>query len=82
MIRTRGEGTHQLGIKRDVEYAANYAAGQLGIAPDVVYFIEPEGYIVTFFIGKPIPPEVIKQPDYLARIVKKRSASSTSAGRN
>lgn len=72
VIRLAGEGTHQLGIKRDVEYAANYAAGQLGIAPDVVFFIEPEGYIVTRFInGKPIPPDVIRQPDYLARVVKK-----------
>ena len=32
-----------LGIKRDVEHAANRVAGQLGIAPEVVYFIEPEG---------------------------------------
>jgi thiamine kinase-like enzyme len=55
-----------------VEYAANYAAGQMGIAPEVVFFIEPENYIVTRFItGKPIPPEVIKQPDYLARVAKK-----------
>jgi hypothetical protein len=34
VIRLAGEGTEQLGIKRDVEYAANYAAGQLGIAPE------------------------------------------------
>lgn len=72
VIRLAGEGTDQLGIKRDVEYAANYAAGQMGIAPEVVYFIEPENYIVTRFVtGKPIPPDVIKQPDYLARVAKK-----------
>jgi len=72
VIRLAGEGTEQLGIKRDVEYAANFAAGQMGIAPEVVYFIEPENYIVTRFItGKPIPPDVIKQPDYLARVAKK-----------
>src|SRR5512143_545785 len=51
VLRLAGEGTDQLGIRRDVEYAANYAAGQLGIAPDVVYFIEPEGYIVTRFVN-------------------------------
>ena len=50
VIRLAGEGTDQLGILRDVEYAANYAAGQLGIAPEVVYFIKPENYIVTRFI--------------------------------
>ena len=52
VIRLAGEGTDQLGIKRDVEYAANYAAGQMGIAPEVVYFIEPENYIVTKFITR------------------------------
>ena len=72
VIQLAGEGTDQLGIKRDVEYAANYAAGQMGIAPEVVFFIEPENYIVTRFVtGKHILPEVIKQPDYLARVAKK-----------
>lgn len=72
VIRLTGENTELLGIKRDVEYAANYAAGQLGIAPEVLHFIEPENYIVTRFInGKPIPPDTIKQPDYLARVVRK-----------
>jgi len=72
VLRLTGQDTELLGIKRDVEYAANYAAGQLGIAPEVIYFIEPENYIVTRFInGKPIPPSVIKQPDYLTRIARK-----------
>jgi len=72
VIRLAGKGTDQLGIKRDVEYAANYAAGQLGIAPEVVFFIEPEDYIVTRFVnGKPIPADVINRPDYLARVAKK-----------
>ncbi len=72
VIRLAGEGTDMLGIKRDVEHEANKAAGELGIAPEIMYFIEPEGYIVTRFInGKPIPPDVIKQPDYLARVAKK-----------
>jgi len=72
VIRLTGQDTELLGIKRDVEYVANKAAGDLGIAPEVMYFIEPEGYIVTRFInGKPIPPNIIKQPDYLSRVVKK-----------
>jgi thiamine kinase-like enzyme len=38
----------------------------------VVFFIEPEGYIVTRFVtGKRIMPEDIVKPDYLARIAKK-----------
>ncbi|MCQ3936275.1 MAG: hypothetical protein DPW18_04420 [Chloroflexi bacterium] len=72
VIRLAGEGTDQLGIKRDVEHAANKAAGLLGIAPEVMYFIEPEGYIVTRFInGKRIMPEEIVKPDYLARVAQK-----------
>jgi thiamine kinase-like enzyme len=72
VIRLAGEGTEQLGIRRDVEYAANFAAGQLGIAPEVVYFIEPEGYIVTRFInGKRLPPEEITKPENIIRVVRK-----------
>jgi thiamine kinase-like enzyme len=72
VIRLAGEGTDKLGIRRDVEYAANLAAGQLGIAPEVVYFIEPEGYLVTRFVnGKRLPPEVITKPDNLLRVVRK-----------
>ncbi|MBI3166498.1 MAG: phosphotransferase family protein, partial [Chloroflexi bacterium] len=72
VIRLAGEGTDKLGIKRDVEYAANYAAGQLGIAPEVVFFIEPEGYIVTRFInGKRVMPEEIIQPHNLIRVARK-----------
>jgi thiamine kinase-like enzyme len=72
VIRLAGEGTDQLGIKRDVEHAANKVAGELGIAPEVVYFIEPEGYIVTRFVtGKRIMPEDIVKPDYLVRVAQK-----------
>jgi thiamine kinase-like enzyme len=72
VIRLAGEGTDQLGIKRDVEHAANKVAGELGIAPEVVYFIEPEGYIVTRFVtGKRIMPEDIVKSDYLVRVAQK-----------
>jgi thiamine kinase-like enzyme len=72
VIRLAGDGTEKLGIRRDVEYAANFAAGQLGIAPEVVYFIEPEGYIVTRFVsGKHLPPEEIAKPDNIRRVVHK-----------
>jgi hypothetical protein len=56
VIRLAGANTELLGIKRDVEHVANKVAGELGIAPEVMYFIEPEGYIVTSFInGRHIP---------------------------
>src|SRR5271157_2879634 len=72
VIRLAGEDTEMLGIKRDIEYAANRAAGQLGIAPEIMYFIEPEGYIVTRFInGKRVPPEEITKPHNLMRVARK-----------
>ncbi len=72
VIRITGANTELLGIRREVEHAANKAAGQLGIAPEVLFFIEPEGYLVTRFIkGKHIPPEVISQPDYIRRVARK-----------
>ena len=55
-----------------MEYQANLQAGKLGIAPEVVYFIEPESYLITRFInGKRIPPEEITKPDYIRRVVRK-----------
>src|SRR5512143_3603500 len=57
VLRITGANTDKLGIRRDVEYCANLAAGQLGIAPEVLYYIEPEGYLVTRFIrAKGLPP--------------------------
>ena len=72
VLRITGADTDLLGIKRDVEYQANLQAGKLGIAPEVVYFIEPESYLITRFInGKRIPPEEITKPDYIRRVVRK-----------
>ncbi len=72
VLRITGEGTEKLGIRRDVEYCANLAAGQLGIAPEVVFYIEPEGYLLTRFIkGRRMPPEVLRQPDNVVRVVRK-----------
>ncbi len=72
VIRLAGENTELLGIKRDVEHVANRVAGELGIAPEVMFFIEPEGYIVTSFVnGRHIPREEMIKPDYLSQVIKK-----------
>ncbi|MGH2628064.1 MAG: phosphotransferase family protein, partial [Anaerolineales bacterium] len=53
------------------EHAAHRAAAGIGLAPEVLYFIRPEGYLVTRFIdGRPIPPEEIRQPQTIARVVQ------------
>ena len=70
VLRIIGADTELLGINRDYEYAANLMAGKLGIAPQVCYFIQPEGYLVTRFInGRPIPPEEIRQPENIRRVM-------------
>lgn len=72
VMRITGADTDLLGIKRNVEYAANLAAGRLGVAPEVMYFIEPEGYLVTRFInGKKIPPAELTLPYNVRRVARK-----------
>jgi thiamine kinase-like enzyme len=68
-LRISGDNTELLGIDREVEYRTQLIAGELGIAPEVVAFIEPEGYLVTKFIeGRPIPPEELRKPENIVRI--------------
>jgi len=70
VLRIVGADTELLGINRDYEYAANLAAGKMGIAPEVYYFIQPEGYLVTRFInGRAILPEEIRQPENIRRVM-------------
>ncbi len=72
VLRITGADTELLGIRRDVEYAANLAAGKLGVAPEVEYFIEPEGYLVTRFVdGKKILPEEMIKPENIRRVATK-----------
>ena len=69
VLRISGDKTDLLGINREYENRTQTIAGELGIAPEVVAFIEPEGYLVTKFIeGRPIPPEELKQPQNLAQV--------------
>jgi thiamine kinase-like enzyme len=71
VLRIAGADTELLGINREYEYAANLAAGRLGIAPEVFYFIRPEGYLVTRFItGRPILPEEICLPENIRRVME------------
>jgi len=71
VLRIIGADTELLGINREYEYAANLAAGRLGIAPEVFHFIRPEGYLVTRFItGRPILPEEMRQPETIRRVME------------
>jgi thiamine kinase-like enzyme len=69
VIRLAGNDTHLLGISREVEHAATVAAAGVGVGPEVVAFIRPEGYLVTRFIeGSPLPMELAHQSATLARV--------------
>jgi thiamine kinase-like enzyme len=50
VLRIGGNDTTLLGIDRKVELEASVRAAELGIGPDVVAFLEPEGYLVTRFV--------------------------------
>jgi thiamine kinase-like enzyme len=66
VLRIGGKDTDLLGIDRRAEYAAARAAAELGVGPEVVAFVEPEGYLVTRFVeGEPVPPEDMRRPEGL-----------------
>lgn len=69
VLRIGGAATELLGIDRHSEYAAHRAAASIGIAPEVVYFIEPEGYLVTRFLqARPIPRDEMQKPGNIRRV--------------
>jgi thiamine kinase-like enzyme len=69
VLRIGGKDTELLGIDRRAEEAAARMAASIGIGPEVVAVVEPEGYLVTRFIeGRPIPPERMRAPDVIAAV--------------
>jgi thiamine kinase-like enzyme len=50
VLRIGGRDTELLGIDRHAEHTASRIAAKLGLAPEVVGFVEPEGYLVTRFV--------------------------------
>jgi thiamine kinase-like enzyme len=69
VLRVAGKDTDLLGIDRGVEHAATRAAAAVGVGPEVVDFVEPEGWLVTRFIDGAIPPgERMREPSMLERV--------------
>jgi thiamine kinase-like enzyme len=69
VLRIGGRDTELLGIDRSVEHGASVAAAEAGVGPDVVDFIEPEGYLVTRFVeGRPISLEEMARPENIDRV--------------
>lgn len=50
VLRVGGKDTELLGIDRAAEHVASLVAAELGLGPEVVAFVEPEGYLVTRYV--------------------------------
>jgi thiamine kinase-like enzyme len=69
VLRISGKDTELLGIDRTVELEATRAAAAVGVGPEVVDFVEPEGWLVTRFVeGEIPPPERMREPETLCRV--------------
>jgi thiamine kinase-like enzyme len=69
VLRVGGKDTDLLGIDRVVEHEASLRAAEVGVGPEVVEFVESEGWLVTRFIaGRTVPPEEIRSPDGIKRV--------------
>ena len=71
VLRIAGRDTEALGIDRSVEHEAALAAAAVGVGPEVVTFVEPEGYLVTRFIeGSIVPLEEMREPEWIKRVAQ------------
>jgi thiamine kinase-like enzyme len=71
VLRVAGEGTELLGIDRRVEREATVAAASVGVGPEVVEFVEPEGWLVTRFIAGTTPSvERMREQPMLRRVAE------------
>jgi thiamine kinase-like enzyme len=69
VLRIAGRNSAELGIDRRVEYEASLAAAAVGVGPEVVAFVEPEGYLVTRFIeGGVVPLPRMREPEMIGRV--------------
>ncbi len=71
VVRIPGEHSEVLGIDRRREYACTVAASSSGVAPEVAYFLEAEGILVTrFIVGRGFSAEEIGHPDSIQRVAE------------
>lgn len=71
VLRLGGNETQFLGIDRKNEYECSALAWKVGIAPEPVAFLEPEGYILARFIpGQGLSAEEIGSEENIRRVVE------------
>lgn len=70
VLRLGGNETNFLGIDRKTEYECSLLASKVGVAPEPVAFLEPEGHIIARFISGPsIPADEIGTKKNIERVV-------------
>lgn len=75
VLRMGGNETKFLGIDRAVEYECSRLASQIGVAPDPVAFLAPEGFILARFIsGKGMSAEEIGTEENIKRVLESMKA--------
>lgn len=71
VLRAPGANSDLLGIDRNHEHEAARRAAALGMAPEVVAFVEPEGALVTRFVrdATTLTPPDLQHPDQMVAAV-------------
>ncbi len=71
VLRLGGNDTELLGIDRTVEYGASLVAAAAGVGPEVIRFVESQGWLVTRFIeGRPVSAEDLGRPEALRAVAE------------
>ena len=69
VLRVGGKDTELLGIDRRAEHGASVVAARLGVAPEVVAFVEPEGYLVTRYVEGDVGRVEVERAGAILRLV-------------
>ena len=84
VLRIGGKDTDLLGIDRTTEHEACLRAAEIGVGPEVVEFVEAQGWLVTrFIVGRAVPPEEVRTPEGIRRVanaVRKIHGAATIPG--
>ena len=71
VLRISGSNTAHLSIDRNAEYQALKSAEKACIGPEVIYFIKPEGHLLTLWIeGKHWTHEEYRKPHNIQLMIK------------
>lgn len=72
VLRVPGEKTELHGINRAREASNQTRAAELGVAPAVIAFIQPEGYLLSQFVsGEKLSLEMMRERENIDRVAKK-----------